>query len=253
MDYSSDKLIIDTPEQTALEFPLAGIGSRFLALLLDVLLQAGVAIVLLILGAIVATEIRKFYGGSTNWFFAAFIGIGFLLQFGYFAFFESIWNGQTPGKRWTHLRVIKDSGRPISPMEAVLRNLLRIVDALPTLYATGIICILISKENKRVGDYAAGTVVVHEQPMAANAVMWSESKKQPLNAVALAQLTPEELELIESYIQRRNSLEPHIRWGIARQLADRLGQRMGVAPENRPDSDVFLEALAEQRRSSRFG
>ena len=95
------------------------------------------------------------------------------MQFGYFAMFEAFWNGQTPGKRWTHLRVIKDSGRPINAYDAILRNLLRIVDNLPTLYAIGIVTMLISKENKRVGDYAAGTVVVHEKPLQGVSSIWS--------------------------------------------------------------------------------
>jgi uncharacterized RDD family membrane protein YckC len=254
MDYSGDKLIIETPEQTALEFPLAGIGSRFVAVLIDYLLQAGFFIVLAIMGTLVGTELGRIFSGTRNWFAAGIVFIFFAIQFGYFAVFESLWNGQTPGKRWTHLRVIKDSGRPIAPNEAILRNLLRIIDMLPTLYATGIICVLISKENKRVGDYAAGTVVVHEEPItAADSPPWAAPAAKPqVLSMAATQLTVEELDLIDSYFQRRGGLEPHVRWGIARQLADRFGQRLNVAPEARPDSEQFLQVLAEQRRGMRF-
>ena len=140
---SDDKLIIETPEQTVLEFPLAGIGSRSLALALDTLLQIGA----LIVGGIIAGLVS--YAGflpelGKQWFYAILIFFLFLLQFGYFAFFETIWNGRTPGKRWTHLRVITDSGRPLDAQGAILRNLIRIVDALPSLYAIGIVTSLIS-------------------------------------------------------------------------------------------------------------
>src|ERR1700685_24494 len=107
------------------------------------------------------------------------IAVAFVTQFGYFAFFEIVWNGQTPGKRWTHLRVIKDSGQPIGAQDAVLRNLVRIVDALPTLYATGVIAFLTSPQNKRGGAYAAGTVVVHEKPLQGAGLMWSMPATQP--------------------------------------------------------------------------
>ncbi len=161
---SADKLTIQTPEQTSLEFPLAGIGSRFLALAIDYLLQGAGYLVLVVI-AIAAFSLSAFAQRASLWTMAALVFVFFSVQLGYFAIFETVWNGQTPGKRWTHLRVIKDSGRPISAYDAILRNLLRIVDVLPSLYATGLITMLISGENKRIGDYAAGTVVVHEKPL----------------------------------------------------------------------------------------
>src|SRR5277367_1415113 len=89
----------------------------------------------------------------------------FVVYFGYFAIFEVLWNGQTPGKKKEGLRVIKDSGRPISPAEAIGRNLMRIVDQLPFLYALGICSVLLSRQNKRLGDFVAGTIVVHEKSL----------------------------------------------------------------------------------------
>jgi len=180
------------------------------------------------------------------------IFILFSVQFGYFALFEALWNGQTPGKRWTHLRVIKDSGRPISAYDAILRNLLRIVDALPTMYATGLITMLISKENKRVGDYAAGTVVIHEKPLQGVSSIWQQSQTpaQPPATGQLPQLTVEELQLVEAFLDRRGSLEPHVRSAMAHQIADRLAERWAIPPEGRPDAEKFLEAAAEQRRQT---
>ena len=165
----------------------------------------------------------------------------FSFQFGYFAIFEALWNGQTPGKRWTHLRVIKDSGRPISAYDAILRNLIRIVDYLPTFYATGVITMLISSENKRVGDYAAGTVVIHEKPLQGVSSIWQHpaAPAQPVAAGPLPQLTVDELQLVEAFLNRRSSLEPDVRRAMARQIADSLGHR-----------GVFPPKPARMRRSS---
>ena len=192
---------------------------------------------------------------GTQWVIAILIFVAFLVQFGYYSFFEAIWNGQTPGKRWTHLRVMQDSGRPITPYDAILRNLLRFIDWLPTLYAVGIVTILISREKKRVGDYAAGTVVVHEKPLQGVSSIWaatapSPSAAQMVSALPTVQLSSEELQLIETFFERRASLEPDVRRSMARQIATKLGDRLSIPSEQRPDAEKFLEALAEQRRSS---
>jgi uncharacterized RDD family membrane protein YckC len=159
-----DKLTIETPEQTVLEFEVAGVGSRFLALAYDTLLQILVGIGLLIIFLIAGVALP----GATQsgiWFAAVIILAYFVLYFGYFAIFEVLWNGQTPGKKKEGLRVIKDSGRPITPAEAVGRNLMRIVDQLPAFYAVGICSVLLSRQNKRLGDFVTGTIVVHEKSL----------------------------------------------------------------------------------------
>jgi len=250
---SSDKLTIETPEQTSLEFPLAGIGSRFLAIAADTLLQLAAMWVLgmILIAAAISMRILASSDRAGLWSVAIFILAAFFVQFGYFALFEALWNGQTPGKRWTHLRVIKDSGRPITAYDAILRNLLRIVDSLPTFYATGLITMLISSQNKRVGDYAAGTVVVHEKPLQAVASIWNTpaASAQSMPISSSTQITVDELQLVETFLERRGSLEPDMRWAMGRQIADRLGRQMGVSLEARPDSEKFLEAVAEQRRN----
>jgi uncharacterized RDD family membrane protein YckC len=248
---STDKLTIETPEQTSLEFPLAGIGSRFLALALDSLMQmAAFWILFMIAVAALWASIATIMG--KQWVIAALIFVGFLVWTGYYAFFETIWNGQTPGKRWTHLRVIKDNGRSISVYDAILRNLLRAVDMLPTFYATGVITMIISRENKRVGDYAAGTVVIHEKPLLeVNSIWKTSATPAPSLAVsASSQITMEELQLVEAFLERRLNLDTDVRRTMARQIAERLGQRLGIPGEARPDSEKFLEAVAEQKRNT---
>ncbi|HXE75997.1 MAG TPA: RDD family protein [Candidatus Xenobia bacterium] len=246
---SLDKLTIDTPEQTALEFPLAGIGSRFLALAIDLLIQF-IAFLVLFLGFSVLSGALNFWlPGASTWAMAGFVLMIFLLTFGYFAFFEALWNGQTPGKRYTRLRVIKDSGRPITVNEAIARNLLRIVDQMPGIYAVGIVTMLISRQNKRLGDYVAGTVVVHEKPLEDVKPAWEVAEK-PMGVVyQAARLSAEEFELIETFLQRRAFLSEDVRRDMARQIADRMARTLSVASEQRPSAEAFLEALAQERRA----
>lgn len=245
----ADKLIIETPEQTVLEFPLAGIGSRSLALAIDTLLQAGAAILLLILfGVISAAGFLPQMG--KQWGYAILILAGFIVEFGYFAFFEATWNGQTPGKRWTHLRVIEQSGRPVGVQETILRNLLRIVDSLPFFYGAGIITCLISEQNKRLGDYLAGTVVIREKPLEKGQLLWDRSPAPLLTTAQPVILTPAELQVVEAFLERRDSLQDDVRRSIARQIVERLIQGRSIPSEKLQDAEKFLQGLAEQNRDA---
>ncbi|PYV71539.1 MAG: hypothetical protein DMG97_15995, partial [Acidobacteria bacterium] len=128
---SLDRLDIDTPEQIALELPLAGIGSRFLALAIDSLLQVVAVIAVVIVGALVASGSRGSDWSGLDRFFSQTIGaivlvlLPFCLYWGYFAFFEVLWQGRTPGKRVAGIRVIHQSGRPMTAIECIGRNLMR--------------------------------------------------------------------------------------------------------------------------------
>ena len=149
----------------ALVFPVAGIGSRFVALLLDHLIQAGVVVVAGLVLAVVAAALhaRTLESLASKWLIAGVVFAAFLLFWGYFALFEAFWHGQTPGKRVMKLRVIKDAGRQITLFESLARNLLRAADYLPGMYLAGVITMLCNRRNKRLGDLAAGTIVVHER------------------------------------------------------------------------------------------
>ncbi len=159
----------------ALQFNIAGIGSRFVALLLDMILLFVAAILLVIVLSVIgafSSEMDRLNAAS-KWLIAVLIFIPFLIFWGYFTLFEAFWRGQTLGKRMMKLRVIKDSGRQITFFEALARNLLRYVDYLPGFFLVGVITMACNKLNKRVGDFVAGTIVVHEQvedqPMLAQA------------------------------------------------------------------------------------
>src|SRR5580658_4951713 len=159
----ADQLNIDTPEQVELEFAVAGLGSRFVAVFLDHLIQAGFYFVLIMAGGILFSAIANRVDLLGKWVIAAFIAANFLLIWGYYALFEAYWHGQTPGKRAMKVRVIKDSGRQITLFEALARNLLRVVDYLPGCYLVGVITMMCNNRNQRLGDLVAGTIVVHER------------------------------------------------------------------------------------------
>ncbi len=256
-----DKLTIETPEQTSLEFPLAGVGSRCMALLLDTLIQFLVALILLLVMLLFRLITPGGAGGlglSGLWVQAiVWFGV-FLLYYGYFAIFEAVWNGQTPGKRVAHLRVIQESGRPLQVWQAFARNLMRIIDSIPFCYVVGMTCALISKQNRRLGDYVAGTVVIHERPLTKISVGWASSAPDVLGGPTLgaARLSLDEVRLIEAFLERRNSLPEDVRFRMARQVASRIANQLGMGDDRLRQAGVssdegFLEALARERLGNR--
>jgi len=247
-----DKLTIETPEQTVLEFEVAGVGSRFLALAFDTLLQILIGIGLLIIFLVAGAALPR--AADTGIWFAAIILIAyFLLYFGYFALFEVLWNGQTPGKKKEGLRVIKDSGRPITPAEAIGRNLMRIVDQLPALYAIGICSVLLSRQNKRLGDFVTGTIVVHEKSLVDAKPVWESppaGQTGPSTSFGTERLTPEEFALVEAFLNRRSSLPADVRFTMADQIAKQIRPKLSVPPGELLYAEKLLEAVVQERRSS---
>jgi len=249
----ADKLTIETPEQTALDFTIAGVGSRFLALAIDLLIQTAVGTALGIVAGFGMVGLRSVGSTAEIWAGAVLLLLLFLLYFGYYAFFEIMWRGQTPGKRQVGIRVIKDSGRPLTPSESIGRNLMRIVDWLPALYAVGIVSMLITKENKRLGDLVVGSLVVRESSSRQQVPNWQTSEtasgpaQTPLGA---GQLSVEESTLIDSYLSRRFELESYVRHRIASEILDRIRPKLRLPSEDSRSSEKILEALAYERRAT---
>ena len=246
-----EKLTIHTPEQIALEFTLAGAGSRFLALAIDTMLQLIVIASILLLFAAGAWMRLLGVASAGTWMQAAGIIFGFVVYYGYFTFFEAIWTGQTPGKRIVGLRVVSLSGRPIAPFDAILRNLLRIIDQIPGIYAVGIVSIMVTSRSQRLGDLAAGTVVVVEESRVAQAAPKSFAPSAA-GLLGAAKLTPKEVDAIETFLARRESLPDHQRERSAHQLAEHVRQRLSVPADRYPSGEALLEdAIAEYRGSGR--
>jgi uncharacterized RDD family membrane protein YckC len=251
-DAFSESHTVETPEQTNIEFTVAGVGSRFLALLIDTLIQAAVVILGVIAVAllgVIGIGARLTHAGP--WFLAVIVTGAFLVFYGYFIFFEIFWSGQTPGKRRLGLRVIKDTGRRLSAAETVARNLLRIVDQMPGVYAVGILVALLNKQNKRLGDFVAGSLVVREVFHAQMNRNWSRTPARPPvhTPLGIQRLTDEDLILIESFLSRRDQLDWPIRRRMAAEILDRLESKLNVTADERQNPEALLEAAAYQRRA----
>lgn len=278
----TDQLNIETPEQVELRFPVAGIGSRFLAVLTDMIIQGVAVMVLFVLFAVVISA--GAYGrratvpgtaamspdAAAKWFIAGVILFFFLLYWGYFSLFEGLWQGQTPGKKLLKIRVIKDSGRQITLFEALARNLLRLVDSQP-FYLIGVVTMLCNRQQKRLGDFVAGTMVVHErveeQPslhhnsrtftasfyMPASVEVQQRPDRVPLAGDAVARLQVQDLQVIEAFLARALDLEWTRREEMARKIAVRTAEKMQVELPADVSAERFLEAVAFDMRTGARG
>lgn len=259
---------IDTPEQVELRFPLAGLGSRFLAATVDIGIQiiANLVLILIIVIAFSAGmrtgALDRMSDTAGKWFVAGIVLVYFLLYWGYYSLFEAFRNGQTPGKRVMKIRVIKDSGRQITFFEALARNLLRVVDSLPALYLIGVISILFTKQNKRLGDLVADTIVVHERtdefagylnlpPSRAFTTGFhatpQASAPAELSGIAadrVGRLSADDLHLIDSFLARALALPTDRRALLGSRLLDALCARMGVPVPTELPPERTLEALS---------
>ncbi|MFB3915386.1 MAG: RDD family protein [Terriglobales bacterium] len=258
---SGDQLTIDTPEQIALELPLAGIGSRFLALAFDTLLQIIMFVVAGLGVGVLAPAMRRLGSLPASFIPTIFILFAFTLYWGYFALFEIFMNGQTPGKRHAGIRVIKDTGRPLTVFECIARNLMRAIDGLPAMYGVGIICMMLNKQHRRLGDYVAGSVVIHDKATAEVRPSWSPAADAsveaavatPATEVNLADISGEELVLIETYLHRRFELDPAVRTSTAARIANLIQQKTKLELPPGQSADEFLERVVRGiRNSARF-
>jgi uncharacterized RDD family membrane protein YckC len=270
----TDQLNIETPEQVELRFPIAGLGSRFVAILADTALQLGAVILLIFLlylfgKAESAHQTAHLSSSGEKWAIAVVVLFFFLLFWGYFSLFEGLWHGQTPGKRAMKIRVIKDSGRQITLFEAMARNLLRVVD-MQFSYLVGVVSMLCTKEQKRLGDLVAGTIVVHErseeQPLLTHNRTITQASYQepvpraarrpesePLAADAVARLERADLHVIETFFGRALDLTVQTREEMAARIAARMAGKMGIEVPDASRPERFLEAVAFEMRAQGRG
>ncbi len=161
------RIEIVTPENIAFHYVLAGPFRRLPAYLID----CGICVSALVTTLIVVSLFAAF-GGLAGLGFGAWLLMAFVLSWFYFGLFETFWNGQTPGKRLMGLRVLSTDGQPINAMQAVLRNVLRAVDAMPILgsaelgipfYMVALVAMSSNRRYQRLGDLTCGTIVVVER------------------------------------------------------------------------------------------
>jgi len=266
MEPIGDQLNIETPELVAIEMPLAGIGSRFIAILIDYLILGGAFLVLGLIAAIFLPALHLFWSVSANWAVGILFLIVFLLQWGYFALFEAFGNGRTPGKHAAKIRVIHQSGRGITFVESLARNLVRFVDYLPGFYGVGVVAMFISTRHQRLGDMAAGTLVVRDREV--ESPSWGESGARTITGPAfqaespipaphlrvvlaaseLGKLSASDLEVLEGFFARRLDMDLTTRGALAGRIASALCAKSGLEIPADTSVETFLEAVAHQFR-----
>lgn len=253
MDYE-DRISIDTPEGVALDLTLAGLGSRFVASVIDTAISWGIILALLLLIGLLASGSSSGGGdgggdgtGAVLFAFAVITVLLFLAQFGYYVLFETLASGRTPGKRLAGLRVVTETGAPVGFVASALRNLVRLVDILPGTYLVGTIAIFFSKRNQRLGDMAAGTVVVRERRGVADIPLIAVGA-QADNSWDVAGVSASDLATVRRFLARRATLTAAARDRLGNELAEVLRPKV-VGADDALDDEAFLETLAATKAS----
>lgn len=248
-----NQVTIQTPESVELDFTLAGIGSRAFALVIDYIILAFTLLAIIILWGFLSIQLTTIEALATvdadtlNLWVSAILGLlCFAVYVGYFVFFETLWHGQTPGKRFTKIRVIRDDAQPARLFQATLRSLLRPID---DIFFLGFFCIALSNREKRIGDWLAGTLVVQTTPPLL-------SKGVTLNASAnsfvaylikegnLANLLPDDFAIVREYLERRSFMTTKARSEVSLNLARQL--KAVIHLDTLPSAmtaEQFLEAI----------
>ncbi len=233
------ELIVATPERVSFDYQVAGLATRGIAQLLDLLILIGILVGLYFAAIAIGAA-----GADTVAFLLAVIG-SFVVIFGYFWTCEAFWSGQTVGKKVFRLRAVGDRGEPMTFVQAGIRNVVRIVDFLPYAYGVGLVVLFVNGRGKRLGDLAAGTIVVIDSDSVA---LWqlpgglpppppppTGAPHSPVTAPAppafapatpaelfLRRLDPELRRFVASYGRRRFELPPDLRAQLANQLQPNL-------------------------------
>ena len=275
MEYE-DRITIWAPEGLALDYTLAGLGSRFLAGLVDV------AIRVIVLGAVVA--ILEVAGAPSTVVLIVFVVGAFLALFGYDIAFEVWAAGRTPGKRWNGLRVLMANGQSVTFSASAVRNLMRVIDIWATAMVAGSVSIIVTPRNQRLGDLAGGTIVVRERragairfgrtaqsssasPAATTADPSSADPSAPDPPAAdppterpavpagldVTAITASELSAVRDFLSRRDRLSREARGRVADTLATTLSPKVGGLPPGRMSAERLLETIAAAKAASGYG
>ncbi|GIO06350.1 hypothetical protein J31TS6_23780 [Brevibacillus reuszeri] len=260
MNQSTREASVVTPEHVMLRFQTAGVGSRAAALLIDTVLLLLINLTVFILFSIVFFGKNDlFFLETENYAIAIAIFFVFVLNFGYYLFLEAFWGGQTVGKRWLGIRVIRDNGQPITFLSSAIRNLFRIVDMLPTGYFLGAIVSFFHPRDKRIGDLVAGTLVVMESGQTPSFIQKRRMKKLQehvsmaplsLSEVQKQAITREDWQLLSTFISRLSSLSKDKKQELGQQIAATLSKKLGMEEVVmvRENPLLFLQGLYNQLR-----
>lgn len=244
--FPEEHLNIDTPENVIFDYEIVGIGSRFMAALVDTTL-------IVILQLIVYLPMVFLFGdelgsGQSSWLVGLFILIAFMFLWGYYIFFEVLWNGQSPGKRLVGLRVLCNDGTPITLTESIIRNLVRIVDFLPIAYGIGVVTMFIDGKSRRLGDMAASTLVIRDKESVTldslNTQLKNPLHLNPESEVVilvktwpLDKLTQSDIQLAENLLQRRSEISN------GPDLANQILHKFFVKMDVDANSDIRIDKV----------
>ena len=238
-----------TPEAIPIVLDVAGIGSRTIAMIVDALIQ--IVAFFAIAWLVEVSGVDQNVGG------VIFLVTVFVLVWGYFIVLEGLWGGRTPGKAAAKIRVVRADGRPVTWTQVTIRNLLRIVDFLPFYYVLGGVLVVLTKRSQRLGDLAAGTVVVRDRPARAPAVLpVSPYAVEAARTLDASSITDREFALIRSFLERRGTLVGDSRRTVARELASMVRPKVAGADRWTAGDESLLEAVAasyRRRAASRDG
>ncbi len=239
-----NQLRLQTPESVELEFVLAGIGNRALAYVIDYLI---VTVSLIFLWSFYAMLLIYIDDNDrlVQWSFAIVLLLSFAIYVGYYVFFETIWRGQTPGKKLLKIRAIQENGRPVGLTQASLRALLRPLD---DLFFLGALMIILGNREKRLGDWLAATVVIQEESHPNQPTLLISPAAHQLCPSLLAKtnpsnLLPDEFSTLKEYLERRTSMTSKARLILSQNLARRFHAILELETEDRTPPDIFLEAV----------
>lgn len=244
------QITVVTPENVRIDYELAGFASRAGAAIIDMLLQ-------LLLYTFILFMKWQLGGLSSlpgsNWAYALLGIIGFLIFYGYFVYFETAWNGQTPGKRYCRLRTVKEGGLPVDLACAATRNLVRVIDIVPVIvpYVVGMLCVILSDKNKRLGDYAAGTLVVKERGE------WTgDLQKHRLEEYSTPRhvgyiknielVTAADFEAAKRFVERMPELADDVRMQLAAKMARPMMARLGIEDNDHINYVILLSEIYKQ-------
>lgn len=248
---------ITTPESVTLDFQLAGPGTRFLALFLDLwivmtLMTAITYLLAMLISLVFATGLTsdtdELVGAIL---FSLIIVAQFLIFFGYWFVLEAFQGGRTLGKRALGIRAVMRGGYPLTLSAALIRNLVRIVDMIPPPYfAVGLISMSLSRDYQRLGDLAAGTIVVRDRSYRAPASGLYFAGLNPAHVLHwdTSAISNADLELIRRFLARRTQLRPGARYSIGIRVAGRFRQKVAGADPNLPP-EVLLEGIVLERQA----
>lgn len=257
-----DRYTVSTPEHIDVSYAVAGIGSRFLAAILDtsilLILQGALFVIVFTLDSPLNTLDPS--GTLSTIVTALWILLSFMIFWGYYLVFEMLWNGSSPGKRVIQLRVVREGGRPITFASSTIRNLVRVIDFLPSFYGIGVMTMFIDPRARRLGDLAGGTLVVKErnpvslesltrrtQPESLTRSLHLAAQLPPLPNLHL--LTDDDYHVARQFLERRTELGKARRRSLGAQLAQNLAARLGITIGE--ENELFIERVAYGYRISR--